>query len=346
MAGSALTYGRLRDALKQGRFAPLYLFFGEERYLMVEAQQLLIECALAPELQDFNLEIMYGPETETPMALARCAGYPMMAERRVVIIREFDKLLESRPFAAYAESPNPHAVVVLVAGSKPKFNEHPYRAIKTHGTVCEFKRLDARALPAWITTYTRDRGCEIDGQAIQMLVDYVGNDLSDLASELEKLITFVAERRRILPDDVVVALGQSREDNVFELQRAVSDRRYADALRISEHLLQRSPDPRGEALRILAVLGAFFNRLSQVAGAKSEGLPDRKIAELIKVRAYFLKDYTRALTRFGRREMEAVFSALLAADYELKGGSARDAILILHLMLARIIGTTVTARAA
>lgn len=346
MAASVYSYEQLRAAFEKGQFEPLYLFHGEERLLKVELQDVLVQNALALHEQDFNLDVIYGHESDAAQVLARCAGYPMMAERRVVLVREFDKLPENRSFAGYAEAPNPHAVVVLVVGGKANFSTHPYRALKAHAALCEFKKLDGRALPRWTAERARDAGCELDPDAAQMLIDLVGGELSDLASEVDKLVTFVADRKRITPEDVLVASGQTREHNIFELQRAVAEGRYEDSLRITDRLLQRSPNPKGEALRILGVLGLFFLKLWRVAGARAQGASNQEMAKLANVPAYYLKEYTRALRRFGHRQFESAFSALLSADYELKGGSARDERLILYLMLERILQPVRAARAA
>ena len=150
MAGTGVTFEQLRRSFESGKFAPLYLFFGEEKFLMRELQDLLIEKSLAPSERDFNLDVLYGKDTDPDTLLDTCLRYPMMAERRVVIVREFDKLTENRMFSAYAEHPNTNAVVVLVCGGKPNFSHHPYRALKQHATICDFKPIEARKLPGWI----------------------------------------------------------------------------------------------------------------------------------------------------------------------------------------------------
>src|SRR5690606_1694221 len=103
---------------------------------------------------------------------------PMMAERRVVIVREFDQLSENRLFSSYAERANPSAVVLLVCSGKPNFTMHPYRALREHAVTSEFKPLDARKLPGWIDARIRSLGREIEPRALQMLADSVGSDLA------------------------------------------------------------------------------------------------------------------------------------------------------------------------
>ena len=119
------SYEDLATAFRHGQFKPLYFFYGEEGLLMDELQALLVEQALAPHERDFNLDLVYGPEATAPAVLAQCAAFPVMAERRVVVVRAFDKLDENRLFTSYAERPNPHAVVLLLCSAKPNLAQHP-----------------------------------------------------------------------------------------------------------------------------------------------------------------------------------------------------------------------------
>lgn len=313
---------------------------------MTELQELLLEKALAPEERDFNLDVLYGPEVDVRNVLSICSGFPMMAERRVVIVREFDKLSENRLFAAYAERPNTNAVVVLVCGGKPNFSMHPYRALRQHAVVCEFKPLDARRLPGWIEQRVKTADHEIDGRALQMLADTLGAGLASAAQEIDKLLTYVGDRRAITAEDVIYASGHTREHNVFELQRMVGARRFVESLSIAEQLLQQSPNPTGEALRMHFILSLFFTKLWKLAGAKSRGESEAQMAQAADVRGFFLKEYLQALRNWNGQSLERAFSALLAADFELKGGSSREARLVILLMLHRMIGDRALARAA
>lgn len=340
------TYEQLFTAFRHGQFEPLYLLHGEEKFLMQELQDLLIEKALAPHEHDFNLDILYGSECDVRQVLATCAGFPMMAERRVVIVREFDKLSENRTFSAYAERPNSASVVLLVCSGKPNFSTHPYRALRQHAVTCEFKPLDARRLPRWIETRIRGFGREIEPRALQMLSDTVGSDLATASTEIDKLLTYAGERSKLTEDDVLRAGGQSREYNVFELQRKVGERRHEEALRIAERLLQQSTNPRGEAIRMLSILGMFFIRLWKVAGARSRGVTEAEMAKVADIRPYFLREYVHALRNWSGAQIDTAFSALLSADYELKGGSSRDERVIITLMLNRMMVTGALRRAA
>ncbi len=300
-------------------------------------QQTLLKHALAPHEKDFNLDILYGSEVEAQAALGACRSFPMMAERRVVVIRDFDKMKENGLFKALGDQPNPACVVFLVCAGKPNMSHHPYRALKAAGRVVEFKELYPNQVPRWIEVFAKERGFAIEPKAIQMLSDYVGASLTAVSAELDKLSTFVGEREVLTSEDVVQASGQTREHNVFELQRVVGEKRYEAALKISERLLQQSSSTGAEANRIVSVLTSFFIKLWQLTGLQARRATDKEMASTLGVSPYFLKDYLSSLRRFDKRALDKAFSSLLAADFELKGGSQRSDRLILDLLFRRIL---------
>jgi DNA polymerase III subunit delta len=332
----ALTYEGLETAFRARNFRPLYFLYGEEQYLVEQAQRLAIEHGLDAHERDFNLDIVYGAEAEATQVIALCNSFPMMAARRVVVVRDFEKLRGAALFQGYAERPNPSAVVVLACRNRPNLTQQPFRALKAKAEAIEFKPLKPREVTGFVTRLLKTRGVRLEADAAAMLADLVGTDLQAAASEADKLVAVAAPRTTITRDDVLRATGQSREFNVFELQKAVGEGKLPDALGISERLLQQASNATGEALRLVSVLTTFFGKLARLA-ALGGRLSDEKVAAEIGVPTFYAKEYTSALARFGPARLGDAFAALLAADYELKGGSARDARLVVLLLLRRLM---------
>ena len=326
----------LATAFRHGRFAPLYFFYGEEGFLIDELQALAVTNALAPHERDFNLDVIFGPEATAPQVLAQCAQFPMMAERRLVVVRGFEKLEDNRMFQSYAASPNPSAVVLLLCNAKPNTSAHPYRALKEHATWAEFPALKDRELPGWIERRFRARKVETESGAAHLLADYAGPDLRTLSNEVDKLVTYVGDRKRVERDDIVRAAGHSRDINPFELQNALSAGDTTRALTIADELLVAASNRRGEALKLVGLLSAYVLKLWKLTGWRDQGLRDTELARQIGVPPFYLRDYVRAASAFGPAALRRAFEALLAADTELKGGSHRDERLILALALRRM----------
>ena len=331
------SYDDLATAFRHQNFDPLYFFFGEETFLIDELQDLLIEEALAPSQHDFNLDIVYGSEAEASQVIGLCQGFPAGAPKRVVVVREFEKLENNRQFKAYAQQPNPQSIVLLACTTKPNLSAHPYRALKEQATWSEFQSPYDNEMPGWIQDYVQGQGYEIDPRANQMLADYVGTDLQRAASEIEKLMTFAGDRTRLTADDVLAASGQTREFNVFELQAAIGEGRHADAERIATRILQQASNPRGEAIMMVAVLNGYFDKLWKLQAPEAQRENKYDIASRIGVPPFFADEYRQAAQRYDRAALADAYSALLAADYELKGGASRDAALVVTLLLRRLL---------
>jgi len=261
----------------------------------------------------------------------------MMAERRVVIVRAFESLDDNRQFVSYASQPNPSAVVLLICNGKPNLSSHPYRALRENAVAVEFKPLYDRQMPGWIAQRARQRGLSIDAGAAQMLAQEVGTDLRVAAGELEKLWTFVGDREMITEEDVLTVAGHLREFNVFELQKALGEGDRQRATAIVERLLQQASNRTGEALRIVAMLTWYISKLRRLAAIQSRRPSEAEQARHIGVRPFHLKEYQQALRTLGSARLRHAPGALLAADMELKGGSERDARLVLLLTLRRIL---------
>lgn len=336
MAARGATYEELAGAFRQRKFAPVYLLYGEERFFVDRLQSLLLERALAPHERDFNLDIVYGRDTDIQSVLALCSAYPMMAERRVVVVRDFDEIADNKRFKEYVERPNPAAVVLLLAGEKVNLAHHPYRAIREHAVAAEFKRLYEREIPRWVDAEVRDRGFTIDPGAVSMLSEYVGTSLLNAVQEIDKLTAFVGDRTHIDKDDVVQASGQTREFNVFELQKAVGDGRYPDAMRIAERMLQQASNSRGEALMIVSVLTSYYTKLWVLTACHARRISEKEMAARLGIPPFFVGDYLSSLRRLDRSSLSSAFSALASADYELKGGSGRDERLTMSLLVRRL----------
>ncbi len=337
MPSKGLTYEQLDTAFRHGNYKPLYFLYGQERFLMDELQRGLIEHAIAPHERDFNLDIVYGADVDASQLIALCCSYPVMAERRVIIVRDFEQVKDNKRFTSYVEHPNPQAVVLLLCGRKPNLSSHPYRALKASAEWAELKPLYQNQVGSWIHTRFKIRGLKVTPEAVERLVDYLGTDLQSIESEIDKLETYCGTRTEITGEDVVKASGQTRDFNVFELQRAIGEGRYPAALLITERLLRQSTNTRSEALMIVSVLTSYFNKLWKLSYLQGRQMPEKSLATRIGISPYFIKEYLRSLRRFNREDIAKAFASLLSADYELKGGANRDAHLILTLLIRRLI---------
>ena len=174
-------------------------------------------------------------------------------------------------------------------------------------------------------------------EAVERLGDFLGTDLQAIETEIDKLVAYCGVRKEINGDDVVSASGQTRDFNVFELQRSIGEGRYSDALLITERLLHQSTNKRSEALMIVSILTSYFTKLWKLTYLQARQMPEKSLAQRVGVSPYFIKQYIQSLQLYNRPEIANAFASLLSADYELKGGATRNAQLILTLLIRRLI---------
>jgi DNA polymerase-3 subunit delta len=312
--------------LRAGRFAPVYLFYGTEDLLMEEAIQRVINAALPESARPFNLDFLSGADDDIRDILARASAFPMMTERRVVVVRDADRLGERALglLAHYIDQPSP-TTVLLLEGAKPDLRRRAFAALKKKGLSCSFEELRDYQLPEWIKRRVEKQGGTIDGEAARLLATYVGSSLRDIDNELEKLFLYLGERTAITRNDVAAVVGFSREYNVFEFQNAIGRRDAGRAVEILERMLEANePVP-----LIISSLTNYFAKLWLIGDQIRRGTKPPEVAALARIPLYYLKDYLQALERYSPEEIEGSFHQLALADQQFKTSGA-DIKSILH----------------
>ena len=338
-ANSVTQFRQLAAAFQKQQFKPLYLLYGEERYFLSTLMRLAVQHAVEEDFRDFNYSLLYGDEISAADAISVCKTASMMSERRLVIIRRFDSMKDKGQWADYAKRPNPQSVVLLICLQRPDFRTKVFKTLKSHAVTAEFKPLKGRQISSFIRDQVKHTGGTIDPEAVSCLQDYVGSDAASLVNEIEKLQLFTEGQARLTKDDVIHAIGQSRDANVWELENAVREKRLADAERIAGRLMERSSNTRGEAVGIVAILGSAFTNAWLAHGLVRKKLSPRQLEKAMKVHSFVAKKSAETARRFGAAGLYRAFRILLAADCELKGGSPRDPRIILTLMLKDLIST-------
>ena len=334
MAATGLTFDDLQRSLSARQFAPVYLFHGEEEFLSSEATQSVIDSALDAGERGFNLDIVYGNESDARDIILHALSFPMMAERRVVVVREMDKLGNKELLSTYIESPSPTTSLVLIS-TKPDFRKKPYATAKRHGSVFEFKPLYDNQVPAWVVNRVRQQGKEISTEASKLLGAHIGTSLREIQNELNKLYIFVAERKRITEDDISAVVGVSKEFNIFELQKALGLKN----LHRSVEILERMLDSGENGTLIIFMLTRYFLTLWRLSELLRKGNSQSEMASIVRVNPYFLKEYADAARLFAPSDIEHAFGLLAEADEQLKFTSL-DVKQVMQTLVVRLLNNS------
>ena len=327
---------------------PVYYLCGEEEFYL---DQLLekFSSVLQPHEKDFNFDLLYGQDITPAKALAIARSFPMMAERRVLIIRNFLQTAKGaagegdmNDFLAYFEKPNPSCLLVLFDPSKPAGNTKLGKAIKKSSSVgfYEFESLPDYLIPDWVIQWgTAHHKKNIEAPAAQLLAQFVGNNLQLLSTEIDKVCTFVDTSETVTEADVKKIIGSYREYTAIELKEAIISRNLEKSLYISEQMLQHSKSDTGELIRLVGFFYSVFVNIWQILRLIEQRRSKSEIRQQLGINSswYFDKLWSDA-AKFRYADMPRVFEALLDADRSIKGFSTLDSTSILFLLVKRLIG--------
>ena len=327
----------LKD-LKNRKFKPLYLLHGEEPYY-IDLVGNYVEHQLLPDAEKgFNQTVLYGKDTEIMTMLGAAKRYPMMADYQVVLVKEAQDMKWGKddedkksinPLLNYLENPLPSTILVFCY-KYGKFDKRKktYKAIEKNGLIFESTSLYDNKIPGWIESFVSDKGYKISQQATYMLSEYLGNDLSKIANELEKLMLNVSAGQEITLELVQNNIGISKEYNVFELQTALGKK---DVFKVNQIVNYFEANPKANP--IVLVLGNLNNFFSKVLAFHY--IKDRSnIARELGVSPYFVKDYEQAARSYDYGKTMRIISYLRKYDLKSKGvdSNAEDGALLKELM--------------
>ena len=226
--------------LENGKLAPLYFLFGEEPYLLNQSTERFKHAVLSEGAMDFNFTVFYASDADISNIRDAVETLPMMAPRRLVIVKEAQELSDKewQEIDTLIESPVDSTVFVLLASRVDK-RKKQIRALLEKAECVEFKKPFDNQIPQWIKYIADSLGLKVSDDAIHLLHKLVGHHLTEIESELKKLGDFVGGARRIEVSDVAQVVSRSREENVFDFTRAVGENDRVKALEHLVHLIDQ-----------------------------------------------------------------------------------------------------------
>jgi DNA polymerase-3 subunit delta len=315
-----MTLEKILAELKKQQFRPVYWLEGEEEFFIDQVIEYAEKNILSESEASFNLTIFYGRDTSWPDLFNACRKYPMFSDKQVVILKEAQAMKDVEKLENYVEKPLSSTLLfVAYKGKKVDGRTKLAKLLKDKAVLLTSKKLYDNELPEWTSDLIKTKGFSITNKALFLLIDHIGNDLSRLDNEVNKLILNLDKRKNITEDDVEMFVGISKEFNVFELQQAIANKDLYKAIRIIQYF-ESNP----KAAPIQLVFPSLYNYFSKVQMIYSVPSRDEKtVATAIGVNAYFVRDYLQTAMKFSSQEIERVL--LLLHQYNLKGIGVNDA---------------------
>lgn len=329
----------LRD-LRKEVYEPVYFLQGLESYYIDTIYSWIEKNALSDTEKGFNQVVLYGKDVDMATILSNAKRFPMMSERQVVIVKEAQEIKDfntekaQQHLLTYVQNPLKSTVLVFCYKNKELDGRKSItKKLEKNTTFVNSKKLYDNQVPAWINQYLNEYNAKITVKASVMLIEAVGTSLTKIANELDKILLNFKEKKglEIGASHVQEYVGISKDFNVFELQKAIA---YKNVLKVNQIILYFQKNPKEHPIiPTLALLYTFFTKVLLVHHSKDKS--EKGIAMLLKVNAFFVKDYREAVKHYPLIKTMDIIHYFREADGKTKGintGSMSDGDILKELV--------------
>lgn len=302
--------------LEKKNYSPIYYLYGEEPFFIDVISDYIERNVLSDDEKAFNQQIVYGKDITIDTLIHYAREYPMMAERRVIIVKEAKEL--NRTIAnlePYVKNPSPTTLLVICykygkIDGKTKLAKELNKYVSL-----ESKKLYESDTLKWITKYLKDNNYTITQVASQLLVSFLGTDLGRIANELNKLKIILPKGTEITPSHIEENIGISKDFNVFELQNAIGKKEFPKAMQIIKYFNENQKD--NAMPMITENLYQYFKKL--FIYSSSIGKADAELAREMGINPFFLKDYKVAAMNYPLKKISFCMEVIKQTDLKSKG---------------------------
>ena len=314
---------------------PAYLIAGNDRPKVDRAVD-----RLRGRFEPDAVELHDANEETGEDVVAACNALGLFGDgTRLVVVENVEawKAPEAKAVADYLKSPAPGTTLALVGGELKK--DAPIaKAIAGVGEALIWD-VPQRGVNAWVAEQFKLRGVKVDSDGCRLLVDLVGDDLYELATEVDKITTW-ANGDPVTDADIELLVAPRAESPAFVLTDAWGARDVAGVLRAAERMLERSGDPRSRTIpRVVGSLTSYVGRIRACQKLEAEGLPAKEAASRLKMHPFYVQKLYAQARNYSPEELQDVTARLADLDHALKGGSRLSNDLELERALVEITKT-------
>jgi len=308
-----------------GKIFPLYYFFGPEKWLIEEALNKIKKKALNPATLDFNREVLDAEEDSPEVILESLQVFPLNSPRRLVVIRQADVVWAKSPapYFDYFADPNPSTCAVFI-GEKADLRTKFFQALQKNGAVVSFYPPYERELIRWIRFQAEQLGHSISDEALFLLLERVGSNLHELKLELQKLTLKPGTKKSIQEEDVLALTEDIREENLFELPRAVGHWDWEKTLRLLRKNLQQGDPP----LLLLSLILRQLRLIRRARELRAEGCSKKEVETKLRILPQGANDFWIQTDKFPPSALEQIWPLTRETDQELKSSRLNKGLIL------------------
>jgi len=322
-AENKYTYEQISKDLSEKKYFPLYFLCGEEPYYIDKISDFIEKNILSDEEKDMNLTILYGKEVKIEEVISAARRFPVLSDYQVVIVKEAQNLKRNiEKIEKYAQNPlNSTILVICYKYEKPDGRKKYAKLFSEKGVLFESATIYDNHVPKFINDFCQKQKIKIDSKAVNMLTEFIGNDLSRIVSEIDKLLIVKPKEVDIITAELVEKnVGISKNYNAFELAKALGQRNILLANRIIDYFGKNPKEfaiqPALTTLNNYFLNVFFYQRLKQ----KEENISVDFAAQRLGLNPYFFQmQYLPAAQNYNPTKIREIISEIRKADARSKG---------------------------
>lgn len=319
--------------IKKRKFKPVYYFFGEDSYSLDSALHTLEESFKPLLSSDFDRESIYSEDRSINDILGLATAFPFGSEKKLIIVREAEKIRDKKPLKDYASSPAEFTVIAFFHnGSITNLSSEPFKTLDANEFLYEAKELKGKNLIDWLISIAEEKEKKLSEENSQVMVDIVGENRNMLEDQLEKICVFLNKEKEISLESIQQVSSELKQFNIFDLQNAIGIRDRAKSLTIANNLLDNGAEP----TFIITMLTRYFTGLAKITELQSKNTPVQEAARIVGTHHFYYPNYVKARNLFSDQKLVEVFRALLKADVSVKTTTTDDKTII-TLLIAEIL---------
>lgn len=319
----------IQEDIKQNSFKNIYLLFGEEVYLKYQYRDKLLK-ALGTEEDTMNFAKYEGKGISENEIIDLAETVPFFAEHRVILLEDsgFCKSAADK-LPDYVKELPEYLVLILVESEVDKRNRL-YKAIGKAGRAVEFSKQKEDTLLTWIAGVLGKEGKRITKGDAQYLLSRTGADMSNIASELEKLICYTLDRSVVTREDIETVCSEQIENRIFEMIRALTERKQEQALALYYDLLALKEPP----MRILYLIGRQYNQILQVKELSEQGNGLQEISSKLGIQSFLVRNYLNYAKQYSAGELLNRVQTCTETEEAVKTGRMTDVLSVELLIVS------------
>ncbi len=318
----------IQEDIKTGNFKCAYLLYGEEAYLKQQYKQNLIR-ALNPQEDTMNYSHYEGKGIDVRAVIDFCETMPFFADYRVVLVEDSGFFKNKCDELADYMKTLPDYVRIVFCESEVDKRSRMFKAVKTCGRVTEFARQDEKTLMQWAAGLLGKEGKKITRGDMELLMDKAGTDMGNLRMELEKLITYTGERSVVTREDIEAVCTTQTANRIFDMVRAVTERKQERALALYYDLLTLKEPP----MRILFLLARQYRQLLLIKKMAGEGITQNEIASKLGIPSFAVRNGAACARAYTEEELETAVRDFVDAEESVKTGRLGDVLSVELLII-------------